>query len=215
MTSQRSSELDLTVPGGTARAYIRKARGAAATLVLGHGAGAGFGRSPDLQALARELPGQGFSVIVIDQPWVLAGRRIASPPPRLDESWVAALAQLRRRHIGGPLVVGGRSAGARVACRTAGRLGAAGVVALAFPLHPPGSPARSRAGELAAVGVPLLVVQGSSDAFGRPDEFDPALDVRAVPGDHGFSRREASVSVVVDVVLDWLRTHPALSASAE
>jgi predicted alpha/beta-hydrolase family hydrolase len=113
----------------------------------------------------------------VEQPWRVRGRKVAERPPLLDEAWLAVLAEL----AGAPLVAGGRSAGARVACRTAAEVGADGVLCLAFPLHPPGRPERSRLPELEAVQVPVLVVQGDRDAFGVP----PGAVL--VPGaDHGF-----------------------------
>lgn len=153
-----------------------------ATLVLGHGAGGSRATAPDLQALADALPGYGISVILHEQPWKVAGKRVAPAPATLDAAWVADVTELP-----GPLVVGGRSAGARVACRTAAQVGALAVVALAFPLHPPGRPEKTRVAEL-DVGVPLRVVQGTSDAFGRPAEFPAGLDLVAVPGDHSLRK---------------------------
>jgi pimeloyl-ACP methyl ester carboxylesterase len=119
----------------------------------------------------------GYRVALVEQPWRVRGRKVAEPPAKLDAAWVDVLAQLS----GTPLVVGGRSAGARVACRTAQQVGADAVLCLAFPLHPPGRPERSRLSELEAVDVPVLVVQGDRDAFGVP----PGASL--VPGaDHGF-----------------------------
>jgi hypothetical protein len=178
------------------------------TLVLGSGAGGGVD-SADLTALAGSAAGAGWRVLRIEQPWRVAGRRIAPAPVRLDEGWTAVLAELRADGgLTGPLVLGGRSAGARVACRTAGVQQAAGVLALAFPLHPPGRPERSRAAELRGVAVPLLVVQGERDAFGRPAEVVEALaghpgTVSAVPGDHAL---KTDVAAVTAAALDWLRT---------
>lgn len=180
-------------------------------LVLGHGAGGGPG-APDLAVLAARLPGRGVTVVRVEQPWRLAGRRVAPSPARLDEGWLDCLQGYDRGGL--PLVVGGRSAGARVACRTASMLAAAGVVCLAFPLHPPGRPERSRAGELESAQVPVLVVQGSRDGFGGPDEVTasaPSVLVEAVAGaDHGFrfSRTSAgpaaSLDGVADAVAGWL-----------
>jgi uncharacterized protein len=173
------------------------------TLLLGHGAGAGSG-SADLLAVGTAGCRAGWRVLRIDQPWVVAGRRIAPAPPRLDEGWTAVVGHLRSAgELAGPVVFGGRSAGARVACRTAGPLGAAGVLALAFPLHPPGRPEKSRADELTAVPVPLLVVQGATDAFGRPAEVEAVLPgrVHAVPGDHGLTRDPDAVAAAV---VPWL-----------
>lgn len=145
----------------------------------------------------------------LDQPWRVAGKRVASTPRILDEAWVAALDSLRPQT---PLVVGGRSAGARVAARTARRLGASGCLGLAFPLRPPGRPDRSRAEELLGAGVTTLVVQGDRDAFGKPDEFPDGVDLAVVPGaDHGFKvaksnilSQEEALGVVVEAVLEWI-----------
>ncbi len=153
-----------------------------ATLVLGHGAGGSSAIAPDLAALAEALPGYGISVILHEQPWKVAGKKVAPAPATLDKAWVADLAELP-----GPFIVGGRSAGARVACRTAEVVGAQAVVALAFPLHPPGKPEKSRAAEL-EVGVPLRIVQGLTDPFGRPEEFPQGLDLVVVAGDHSLRK---------------------------
>lgn len=180
------------------------------TLLLGHGAGAGSGTA-DLLAVADAACSAGWAVLRVDQPWVVAGRRIAPAPARLDEGWTAVLTHLQADGaLVGPVVVGGRSAGARVACRTAAAVGADGVVTLAFPLHPPGRPEKSRAAELRQVGVPLLVVQGETDAFGRPAEVETALAghpgrVQAVPGDHGLKKDPAAVATAV---VDWLQAFP-------
>ncbi|HRY10275.1 MAG: hydrolase [Actinobacteria bacterium] len=178
---------------GLARFLEFPAKRPRATLVLGHGAGGG-GLAPDLAAIAEHLPSHGVSVLLHEQPWKVAGKKVAAAPAVLDEAWVESLATLSPR---GRLIVGGRSAGARVACRTAERVGADAVVALAFPLHPPGRPDRSRADEL-AVEVPLRIVQGERDPFGRPDEFPGGLDLVAVSGDH--SLRQGLDEVVAAVV---------------
>jgi predicted alpha/beta-hydrolase family hydrolase len=177
------------------------------TLVLGHGAGGGI-ESVDLVAVTAAAATAGWRVHGVEQPWRVAGRRIAPAPPRLDEAWTAVLAALQDAgDLTGPLVLGGRSAGARVACRTAAGQGAAGVLALAFPLHPPGRPEKSRAGELLAVTVPLVVVQGETDAFGGPEVVAAALSghprasVYGVPGDHALKR---NVDVVAAAALSWL-----------
>ena len=183
----------------------RAARGAP-TLVLGHGAGGGV-EATDLRELAAVATGIGCGVVLVEQPWRVAGRRVAPRPAVLDECWLDALSRLRPR---GALVVGGRSAGARVACRTAGPLGASAVVALAFPLHPPGRPERSRAGELADCPVPTLVIQGDRDPFGTPTQIGaavPGLAVVAVPGaDHGLARGDRSAAwAAVERLLSGLR----------
>jgi predicted alpha/beta-hydrolase family hydrolase len=197
---------EVPTPAGPARVHLSPASAPLATLVLGHGAGGGV-EAADLAALAAGLPARRVSVVRVEQPWRVAGRRVATPPASLDSAWLAVLGAL---DVAGPLVVGGRSAGARVACRTARGLGARGCVALAFPLHPPGRPERSRLAELTAAGVPTLVVQGERDAFGGPAEFPEGVDVRQVPGaDHslrvpaGQDRAEVIARVVVTVG-DWV-----------
>jgi predicted alpha/beta-hydrolase family hydrolase len=207
--------VEITTPVGPARLHVDRPDGEArALLVLGHGAGGGVG-APDLAVLARTLPAAGIAVVRVEQPWRVAGRRVAAAPPVLDRAWLAAVPAARAA-VGerAVLVVGGRSAGARVACRTAGAVGAAGVVALAFPLRPPGRPDRSRAGEL-AVAVPVLVVQGERDAFGSPDAVRAVpvagrRDVLAVPAaDHSFAvprgvSRAATLAGVAGAVRDWV-----------
>ncbi len=191
----------IDTPHGVARLVQRRAESPWATLVLTHGAGGGID-SPDLITLARRLPAKGISVTLVEQPWRVAGRRVAPAPRILDEGFAAALEGLRPRT---PMIIGGRSAGARVACRTGRRLGAAGVLALAFPLHPPGRPERSRVGELLGTGVRTLVIQGECDALGTPYEFPLHLAIVVVPGaDHEFrvpardvrSRRDVMESIV-------------------
>lgn len=185
-------------PTGLARARDYAPPGPRATLVMGHGAAGGI-EARDLQALAQRLPAEGIRVLLVEQPWRVAGKKTAPLPARLDEAWIPLIGELGLSETNGPLFVGGRSAGARVACRTASEVGASGVVALAFPLHPPGKPERSRLEELAMPAVPVLVVQGTRDSFGTADELREAavnLGVRVVPvadADHGF-RVPASAS---------------------
>ena len=198
----------VSTPHGDARLHRDRSRHPVATLLLGHGAGGGV-ESPDLVALAASLPRNGISVVRVEQPWRVAGKRLAPRPAVLDECFVAAADKLRVRT---PLVVGGRSAGARSAARTARELGASGYLALAFPLHPPGRPERSRLDELQAVQVPTLVVQGERDAFGRPEEFPSDRELTVVPGaDHGFKvpRRvpvtdEEAMAIIVEAVLEFV-----------
>jgi uncharacterized protein len=199
-------------PLGPARVRFDDPAGeVAGTLVLSHGAGGGVD-SPDLTAVARAVVEAGWRVLRVEQPWRVAGKRIAPAPPRLDEAWTAVLAELRvTGDLAGPLVLAGRSAGARVACRTAAAEGAAGVLALAFPLSPPGKPEKSRAVELLGVAVPLLVVQGGTDAFGRPAEVEAALAghagrVVAVPGDHALKKDPEAVAAAA---VTWLRDLPS------
>jgi uncharacterized protein len=195
-------------PYGEGRLDVYVARGATATLLLSHGAGNGV-EARDLAALAADLPRQGVSVALFEQPWRVAGKKIASPPPTLDVGLQAAVGALRTRT---PLVVGGRSAGARSAARCASGVGAVGCLALAFPLHPPGRPEKSRVDELTGAGVPTLVVQGERDSMGLPDEFPEGTDLTVVPAaDHGLrvpakgplSQAEA-LTLVVEATLEWL-----------
>lgn len=197
---------DVATPHGPARVRTTGG-GKRGTLVLGHGAGGGI-EAVDLVAVTAVAAEAGWRVHGVEQPWRVAGRRIATAPPTLDEGWTAVLDHLRAQSaLTGPLVLGGRSAGARVACRTARAQAAAGVLALAFPLHPPGRPEKSRAGELTHVTVPLGVVQGETDSFGRPADIAAELtgranaSVYAVPGDHGLRR---NVDVVALAALTWL-----------
>jgi predicted alpha/beta-hydrolase family hydrolase len=195
-------------PHGDARLVRDRSRHPVATLLLGHGAGGGI-ESRDLEALAAELPRQGVSVVRVEQPWRVAGRRVAPRPEVLDACFVAAANRIRVRT---PLVVGGRSAGARSAARTARDLGASGVLALSFPLHPPGRPEHSRLDELESVQVPTLVVQGENDPFGRPDEFPSDLELTVVPdADHAFKvpkrglvTQEEALGIVVEATLEWV-----------
>ena len=197
---------DVDTPLGPARTHTTDG-GTRGTLVLGHGAGGGV-QSPDLLEVTAEAAAAGWRVVRVEQPWRVAGKRIAPAPPRLDEAWRVVLAALRADgRLTGPLVLGGRSAGARVACRTAADQEAAGVLALAFPLHPPGRPEKSRAAELTAVPVPLVVIQGETDAFGRPEDVAavlsgrPGASVYAVPGDHALKK---DVDVVAAAAMSWL-----------
>src|SRR3954468_11330088 len=157
-----TDERIVSTPHGQGRIVAHRARRPVATLALGHGAGAGI-ESGDLTTRAARLPKQDMNVFLIEQPWRRAGKKLAPAPKVLDEAGIAIIGQLRIRT---PLVLGGRSAGARVACRTAAGLGASGVLALSFPLHPPGKPEKSRADELRESRLPTLVVQGEKDPFG-------------------------------------------------
>jgi predicted alpha/beta-hydrolase family hydrolase len=183
---------------------VRQAPEANGTLILGHGAG-GLVNSPDLTAAARAAHEAGISVVLVEQPYRVAGRRSPAPARQLDLAWLAVIDALREKQLRDPpLIVGGRSSGARVACRTAAEAGAVGVLCLAFPLHPPGKagdPSKSRLGELDAVSVPVLVVQGESDPFGMPPP-GPGRSVVRVPGNHSLRATEP----IELAVAEWLPT---------
>lgn len=168
-------------------------------LVLGHGAGGGVD-APDLIALRDRAIACGVFVARVTQPYRVAGRRAPAPAGQLDESWAAVVGALRERLPGVPLVVGGRSSGARVACRTAVAVGAVGIVALAFPLHPPGRPERSRAAEL-LTGLPTLVLNGDRDPFGVP-EGGAGVDVVQRPAERHDLRRDPAGTA--SLALSWL-----------
>lgn len=196
---------------GEARLVTHRARSPRVTVLLSHGAGNGIDTA-DLQALAHHLPRQGVTVVLLEQPWKVAGRKVATPPRTLDDGLLAAANALRVRT---PMVVGGRSAGARSAARSAQHLGAVGCLALAFPLHPPGHPEKTRLAELRDAKVPTLVIQGERDPMGRPDEFPPDLhhvDLTVVPGaDHGLKvprsgpvSQADALSIIVESTLEWL-----------
>jgi uncharacterized protein len=192
--------LDLETPHGPARAHLRPAGDPIGALVLGHGAGGGVG-ARDLVAAADAAAAAGCSVALVEQPYRVAGRRSPAPAHQLDAAWTAVVDQLRAGELGDlALVVGGRSAGGRVACRTAAATGAVAVLCLAFPVHPPGRPDKSRQPELDAVALPTLVVQGNADPFGMPTAA-PNRTVVTVAGNHSL-RNE--LDVVGSAVGDWL-----------
>ena len=196
--------LEIDTLSGTAKAHLNGADEPRAALVLGHGAGGGV-QAKDLAAVARVAHSLGISVALVEQPYRVAGRRSPAPAHHLDAAWTAVLDRLVAAELRGlPFVVGGRSSGARVACRTAEAVGAIGVVCLAFPLQPPRrsgvTPAQSRLPELDAVTVPMLVVQGARDRFGIP----PATAQRKVvqvAGDHSL---RTDLGAVEDAVRTWL-----------
>jgi hypothetical protein len=192
--------LEIATPHGPARARLRSVEGARGGLVLGHGAGGGVD-APDLTAATRAAVAAGFSVAFVEQPYRVAGRRSPAPAAQLDAAWVAVVTELRKGALAGlPLVTGGRSSGARVACRTAAATGAAGVLCLAFPVHPPGRPEKTRLDELDAVAVPVLVVQGERDPFGMPPDAAGRTVVR-IAGDHGLKADRAALEAAVTA---WL-----------
>ncbi|MEU5940763.1 alpha/beta family hydrolase [Micromonospora sp. NPDC047548] len=191
---------EIDTPRGPARVETDLPAGPpVALLVLGHGAG-GDVDAPDLLVVRDAAVGAAVAVARVTQPYRVAGRRAPAPAGHLDEAWTTVVAALRARHPDLPLLVGGRSSGARVACRTAAAVGAAGVVALAFPLHPPGRPERSRAAEL-RTGLPTLVVNGDRDPFGVP-AADASVRVVVRPGERHDLRRDPVA--VARAVLAWL-----------
>jgi predicted alpha/beta-hydrolase family hydrolase len=201
------SSLQIDTPSGPARADLHPADQPRGAVVLGHGAGGGI-EAPDLVAARDAAVGEGFTVALVEQPYRVAGRRSPAPAKRLDEAWVAVVERLRADELEGlPLIAGGRSLGARVACRTLDQTGASAVLCLAFPLVPPrrgDKPPQSRLPELEAVNVPVLIVQGESDRFGMPPE-GPNRKVDKVAGDHGL---KADTAAVGEAVGDWLRGLP-------
>ena len=196
--------LEVESPSGLARVYLRSSDSARAWLLLGHGAGGGV-EALDLVAASEAALAERVSVGLVEQPYRVAGRRSPAPARQLDAAWGAVVDRLRTRELSGlPLLVGGRSLGARVACRTAAATEAIAVLCLAFPLRPPrrqgAAPAPSRISELNAVAVPTLVVQGTRDPFGMPPAGGQR-EVVEVPGDHSLKADLPAVSVAVQ---SWL-----------
>ena len=190
--------MDIDTPHGPARAHVQPVDNGVGMLVLGHGAGGGVS-APDLMVVTRVALESQVSVALVEQPYLVAGRKSQAPAAQLDAAWIAAVDRLREDGL--PLIVGGRSAGARGACRTAATAGAAAVLCLAFPVHPPGKPEKSRLDELDAVKVPVLVVQGERDPFGKPPRGPRNRTVVAVPGDHSL---KADLDAVEAAVRAWL-----------
>jgi len=187
----------LDTPHGPARAHLHPVDEPRLAVVLGHGVGGGV-TAKDLVRATRAANEAGASVALIEQPYMVAGRRSQAPAAQLDAAWIAALEQLP--FDGLPLVTGGRSAGARVACRTAAATGAKGVLCLAFPLHPPGRPEKSRLDELEQVEVPVLIVQGAGDPFGMPPA-GPNREIVTVPGNHSLT---GDLGTLAEAVTGWL-----------
>jgi uncharacterized protein len=200
-----AAPIELQTPHGPARAHIHAVERPAAALVLGHGAAGGVG-SRDLVAATEAALAEGLTAALVEQPYRVAGRRSPAPARQLDASWMSVVADLRGGPLAGlPIVTGGRSAGARVACRTAAETGAIAVLCLAFPLRPPrrsgAEPAPDRLAELEAVTIPVLVVQGVRDPFGMPPG-GRLRTVAQVQGDHSL---RADLAAVEDAVRTWLR----------
>ena len=192
---------EIVTPRGPALVDLTPASGRMKSLlVLGHGAGGGV-NAPDLVALHDAARDAGVTVARVTQPYRVAGRRAPAPAPQLDEAWSAVVRELLAEHPRARLVVGGRSSGARVACRTAADLGAKAIICLAFPLHPPGRPERSRQDELPA-GIPTLVLNGDRDPFGIP-AGGPDILIEVRPGEGHDLRRDPKGTARLAV--DWLR----------
>jgi predicted alpha/beta-hydrolase family hydrolase len=196
--------ISVDTPHGPARVHLELRAGSPAALVLGHGAGGGVS-APDLVAATEAARGELLSVALVEQPYRVAGRRSPAPAKQLDAAWSAVVQALQADELRGlPLVVGGRSLGARVACRTAGALEAVAVLCLAFPLRPPrrkaGGEPPSRLPELDTVTVPTLVVQGERDPFGMPPP-GARRKIAVVPGDHSL---RTDPQAVTEAVRGWL-----------
>ena len=211
--SDTTRRFEVDTPGGPAAVHLaRPARDQHGLLVLTHGAGGRLTAS-EFAPVRTTMVQLGWAVALVEQAWVVAGRKLPPPPATQDPTWLPVVASLRsgRRRLGGPLVVGGKSNGARVACRTAHESGADGVLCLSFPLHPPGKPEVSRADELRTPlqhGIPLHVVQGATDPFGTPDEVrdelpDPAMVTRVL-GAHSFPAEPADAVAAVETFLTSL-----------
>ena len=197
---------DIETPHGPARVHLHAAADPRAALVLGHGAGGGV-TAPDLTLATEVALEEDITVALVEQPYRVAGRRSPAPAAQLDTAWRTVIEHLCANELAGlPLIAGGRSLGARVACRTAGETGAVAVLCLAFPVHPPGRPEKSRLAELDAVEVPVLVVQGESDPFGMPPDAS-GREVARVKGDHSLRADRAAIA---DAIRSWLRDGPAL-----
>jgi hypothetical protein len=201
-----SAILEVDTPHGVANVHLHRVDAPRGALVLGHGAGGGVA-ARDLVAATAAASAESITVALVEQPYRVAGRRSPAPANQLDAAWIAVITHLLAGELSGlSLIVGGRSSGARVACRTAGATGASGVICLAFPLQPPrrsgGAPSVSRLPELDAVTVPTLVVQGARDRFGMPPAGTRRTVVQ-VAGDHSL---RTDLESVADAVRGWLPT---------
>jgi predicted alpha/beta-hydrolase family hydrolase len=192
--------LDVDTPHGPARAHLQPMDAPIGALMLGHGAGGGIA-SRDLTKVTAVARDAGIAVALVEQPYRVAGRRSPAPAHQLDAAWLAVVERLRAKELRDlPLVVGGRSSGARVACRTAAESGALAVLCLAFPLHPPGRPEKTRVSELDAVDLPTLIVQGAADPFGMPPSA-PNREVVTVAGNHSLG---SDLGAVGEAAGAWL-----------
>lgn len=205
----RARVVTIDTPQGPARAHLTRPRDPRGVLALGHGAGPSLS-TVDRVATVRAAAAAGYAVALVEQPWLVAGRRVATRPAALDAAWIPVVTALRAPtgplgDVTGPFVVAGRSAGARVACRTAASLEAVAVIALSFPLHPPGKPGATRLDELLApvrAGLSVDVVQGSGDPFGTPQEVaDAAAGLRAVHAVAGTHTIAAAAAEAVELAV--------------
>ena len=190
----------IETPHGPARVHLDAPGDPCGLIVLGHGAGGGVG-APDLVRAELEARKAGMATALVEQPYRVAGRRSPAPAKQLDAAWIAVIEELRADDlVDGLVIAGGRSSGARVACRTAAASGADAVLCLAFPEHPPGKPEKSRQEELDAVRVPVLVVQGQSDPFGMP-AGGGRREIVAIKGNHGL---KSDLDGLGEAVAGWL-----------
>jgi uncharacterized protein len=194
--------VEISTQAGPARAEIDRPAEASFLLVFTHGAGGGVA-SKDLLAVRDACLGLGGVVARVLQPYRVRGARAPGAPGPQDAAWLEIVSRLRAENPDLPLIQGGRSNGARVACRTAREAGARAVVALAFPLHPPGRPDQSRVAELRQAGTDVLVVNGERDPFGVPAESDAARVVVLRGETHALSKDPAAVGAAVG---EWLAT---------
>lgn len=202
-TQHGDAGVHLTRPGGDIRGLM----------MLGHGAGGGI-TAVDLSLAAQEGLAAGFAVALVEQPYRVAGRRAPAPLGQVDTAWRAVAEHLSDVAPGRPLMTGGRSFGARVACRTSADVGASGVLCLAFPLHPPGRPEKSRLAELTSVTMPTLVIQGERDAFGIPDSKDLPTNIAlvVVDGDHSLKKDAATIRAAISSWLEEFVPEPPTRA---
>jgi predicted alpha/beta-hydrolase family hydrolase len=199
------SVIEIDTTHGPARAHVHTAADSSGALVLGHGAGGGV-EAPDLIAASSAALSERFTVVLVEQPYRVAGRRSPPPASHLDAAWIAIVESLRMDVLEDlPVIVGGRSMGGRVSLRTVEETGAVAVLCLAFPLEPPGRKnPQNRLPELEAVKVPVLVVQGERDPFGVPPA-GPMREVARVPGDHGLKSDPEAVAAAVRAWLEKRR----------
>jgi predicted alpha/beta-hydrolase family hydrolase len=199
---ETETEVRIQTSAGPARVAVQVPAGQPKfLLVLTHGSG-GTPDTADVLAVRDAGIALGAVTALTTQPYVVRGAKAPGSAVKQDAAWAEIVAALRTRHPGLALIQGGRSNGARVACRTAPAVGARGVIALAFPLHPPGQPGKSRAGELASAGTEVLVLNGDRDPFGMPGA-GPGIRIVVLTGEtHALSRNPAAIG---EIAADWIR----------